>query len=125
MPFESLECRRLFAGEPGVVADLQVDANRDGNIDAADVLKENRWTPGRGAIILPNLDRDNTNTGAPDNWGGGSFNGRPVAPNNVIDNAADLLEHPKTAQQLARHCTITLTLDRYSHIYRGQLGGSA
>ena len=92
MQLESLECRRLFAGEPGVLADLQVDANRDGRIDEADVLRENRWTPGRGAIILPNLDRDNTAAGAPDNWSGGSFNGRPVAPNNVIDNAADLLD---------------------------------
>jgi hypothetical protein len=27
---ESLECRTLFTGEPGVLADLQVDANRDG-----------------------------------------------------------------------------------------------
>ena len=92
MQLESLECRRLFAGEPGVLADLQVDANRDGRIDAADHKNENRWTPGRGAIILPNLDRDNTTTGAPDNWSGGAFNGRAVAPNNVIDNAADLAD---------------------------------
>ena len=28
---------------------------------------------------------------------------------------------PKTAQQLARHSTITLTMDRYSHTIRGQL----
>jgi integrase len=27
--------------------------------------------------------------------------------------------HPKTAQVLARHCTITLTMDRYAHAYRG------
>ena len=27
--------------------------------------------------------------------------------------------HPKTAQALARHCTIRLTMDRYSHSYRG------
>jgi hypothetical protein len=90
MQFERLECRTLFAGEPGVLADLQVDANRDGRIDAADYTSEDRWTPGRGAIILPNLDRDNTTTGAPDNWSGGNFNGKPVAPNNIIDNAADL-----------------------------------
>ena len=92
MRLERLESRRLFAGEPGVLADLQVDANRDGRIDAADELNEHRWTPGRGAIVLPNLDRDNTTTGAPDNWSGGSFNGRAAAPNNVIDNAADLAD---------------------------------
>jgi hypothetical protein len=92
MQFESLESRRLFAGEPGVLADLQVDANRDGRLDAADDAGEDRWTPGRGAIVLPNLDRDNTTTGAPDNWSGGAFNGRPAAPNNVIDNAADLAD---------------------------------
>lgn len=29
--------------------------------------------------------------------------------------------HPKTAQQSARHSTITLTMDRYSHVFRGDL----
>ena len=29
--------------------------------------------------------------------------------------------HPKVAQQLARHSTITLTLDRYTHTVRGEL----
>jgi len=28
--------------------------------------------------------------------------------------------HPKTAQELMRHSSITLTMDRYSHTYRGQ-----
>jgi protein-arginine deiminase len=92
MRVESLECRRLFSGEPGVLADLQVDANRDGRIDAADFADEDRWSAGRGALVLPNLDRDNAATGAPDNWSGGAFNGRPAAPNNVIDNAADLAD---------------------------------
>jgi hypothetical protein len=92
MHFEALESRRLFAGEPGVLADLQVDANRDGRIDAKDFVNEDRWTPGRGAIILPNLDRDNRNTGAPDNWSGGYFNGKPAAPNNIIDNGTDLAD---------------------------------
>src|SRR4051794_31071838 len=80
----------MFAGEPGVLADLQVDANRNGKIDADDYVNEDKWTARRGAIILPNLDRDNTTTSAPDNWVGGSFNGKPAAPNNIIDNAADL-----------------------------------
>src|SRR5262245_52155430 len=92
MHLEALESRRLFAGEPGVLADLQVDANRDGKIDSKDFRNENTWTDGRGAIILPNLDRDNKNTGAPDNWSGGNFNGKPAGPNNIIDNAADLLD---------------------------------
>jgi hypothetical protein len=29
--------------------------------------------------------------------------------------------HPKTAQQLARHSTIGLTMDRYAHVFRGDL----
>ena len=29
--------------------------------------------------------------------------------------------HPKTAQQLARHSTITLTMDNYTHVFRGDL----
>ena len=90
MQIESLERRQLFAGDFGIVADLQVDANRDGKIDALDSIDEEVWTPGRGAIILPNLDRDNTATGAPDNWSGGNYNGKPIAPNLIIDNAADL-----------------------------------
>src|SRR5687767_6326205 len=92
MHVECLERRTLFAGEPGVLVDLQVDANRDGKIDAADYDFEDVWTKGRGGIVLPNLDRDNTTTGAPDNWTGGNFNGKPVAPNNVIDNGADLAD---------------------------------
>jgi len=29
--------------------------------------------------------------------------------------------HPKVAQHLARHSTIALTMDRYTHVYRGEL----
>lgn len=29
--------------------------------------------------------------------------------------------HPKTAQELARHQTMALTMERYTHVYRGQL----
>jgi hypothetical protein len=29
--------------------------------------------------------------------------------------------HPKTAQELARHATIGLTMNRYTHVYRGDL----
>jgi len=37
-----------------------------------------------------------------------------------ITNLANGGIHPKTAQALARHSTITLTMDRYSHTLRGQ-----
>jgi Phage integrase family len=39
-----------------------------------------------------------------------------------ISNLAAGGVHPKTAQSLAQHSTITLTMDRYSHVYRGELG---
>src|SRR5262249_27716810 len=38
-----------------------------------------------------------------------------------ITNLARGGVHPKTAQQLARHSTITLTMDRYSHTVREEL----
>jgi hypothetical protein len=91
---DSLECRTLFAFETGATFDLLVDADRNGVIDARDDANEDRWTggkAGRGAVILPNLDRDNAGP-APDNWRGGMWLGKNVAPNNVIDNAADLLD---------------------------------
>jgi integrase len=37
-----------------------------------------------------------------------------------ITNLANGVVHPKTAQTLARHCTISLTMDRYSHTLREQ-----
>ncbi len=37
-----------------------------------------------------------------------------------ISNLAAGGVHPKTAQALARHSTITLTMDRYTHSYRGE-----
>lgn len=95
MNFEQLEKRSLLAAQPGLAADILADADRNGVIDSRDNTKEDSWTTGpggRGALILPNLDRDNTTSNAPDNWTGGNFNGRPVASNNVIDNAADLAD---------------------------------
>ena len=38
-----------------------------------------------------------------------------------ISNLASGGVHPKTAQALARHSTITLTMDRYSHVRRAEL----
>jgi integrase len=38
-----------------------------------------------------------------------------------ISNLASGGVHPKTAQTLARHSTITLTMDRYSHVRRAEL----
>jgi hypothetical protein len=92
---ETLEARQLFSiAMPA--ADLLVDSNRDGVLTGADDSNEDKWTSGksgRGAVILPNFDRDNTLPfGAPDNWTGGNWNGRPVAANNIIDNAADLAD---------------------------------
>src|SRR5688572_31947690 len=94
---EHLESRRLFdVTVPMPPADLLADTNRDGVISSLDDKNEWVWKPGRsgqGAVILPNFDKDNTVTGgAPDNWTGGVWNGRPAAPNNVIDNAADLAD---------------------------------
>ena len=37
-----------------------------------------------------------------------------------ITNLANSGVHPKTAQALARHSTVTLTMDRYSHTYMGE-----
>lgn len=94
MHIHSLESRTLFnALFPQT--DIRVDSNRDGVITSADNLKEESWTPGRygaGALVLPNFDRDNTTSLAPDNWVGGNWNGRPAAPNNIIDNVADLAD---------------------------------
>lgn len=95
MHFESFERRILMDAQPGILADLRMDTNRDGVINKLDNLHEGTWTSGpkgSGALILPNLDRDNTTTGAPDNWTGGVFNKKTIAPNNIIDNAADLLD---------------------------------
>jgi integrase len=39
-----------------------------------------------------------------------------------LTNLARSGVHPKVAQQLARHSTITLTMDRYSHTVLGELG---
>ena len=38
-----------------------------------------------------------------------------------VTNLARAGVHPKVAQQLARHSTITLTMDRYSHTVMGEL----
>ncbi|HYO08411.1 MAG TPA: protein-arginine deiminase family protein [Tepidisphaeraceae bacterium] len=93
--FEHLESRRLMSFDvPLPAADLLADTNRDGVIDSRDDKNESIWKPGKsgqGAVILPNFDKDNPGA-APDNWTGGVWNGRPAAPNNVIDNAADLLD---------------------------------
>ena len=95
MHLHPLEPRTLFASAVPSLADLLVDADRDGRLTPADDANEHVYSDGpagRGAIVLPNFDRDNTATAAPDNWAGGSWNGRAAAPNNVIDNAADLLD---------------------------------
>jgi protein-arginine deiminase len=37
---------------------LLADTNRDGRVSAADAAGRGEWTPGRGAIVVPNLDDD-------------------------------------------------------------------
>lgn len=57
--------------------DLDVDADRNNVINGADEVSENTWNTGvdtRGAIVLPNCDKDNTTLKAPDNWVGGTGN---------------------------------------------------
>jgi hypothetical protein len=86
---ERLEMRRLMNIDPPVV-DLRADTNRDGRITSGDNVDEQFSRRARGSLVLPNLDRDNTTSIAPDAWAGGNWNGSYVGPNNVIDNADDL-----------------------------------
>ncbi|NUK02593.1 hypothetical protein HRW23_20750 [Streptomyces lunaelactis] len=49
-----------FAAEPPTI-DLRADVNRDGRVDvtgATDTEGEDSWSPGRGAVFLPNIDDD-------------------------------------------------------------------
>ena len=96
MPIETLERRVMLAAQPGIVADLRADTDRNGVIDARDEARKDGYNfvgPGStGGIVLPNFNKNNTTTNAPDNWTGGNFNGRPVPPNNIIDNTADLAD---------------------------------
>src|SRR3954447_5766881 len=93
---ETLESRVLLSAQPGLAANLLADTDRNGVIDARDNARKDGFNfigaGSRGGIVLPNFDRDNTATNAPDNWTGGVFNGRPAAPNNIVDNAADLAD---------------------------------
>ena len=53
-----------------IIADIDVDANRDGNVDDADDPFEESWGKGAsstGALVLPNWDDDDNNK-IPDNW---------------------------------------------------------
>ncbi|WP_084433300.1 protein-arginine deiminase domain-containing protein [Kibdelosporangium aridum] len=48
----------VVSAEPGLVADLRADVNRDGVVDTAgqsDVAGKQTWTLDRGAIFLPNI----------------------------------------------------------------------
>jgi hypothetical protein len=88
------------------IVDLDADADRNGNITFADEDGEDTWAKGtsaKGAIVLPNCDKDNTTTGAPDNWIGGDwdidgyYNQEPESPNyegpnQKVDNDADIAD---------------------------------
>ncbi|MEX0704382.1 MAG: site-specific integrase [Planctomycetales bacterium] len=41
-----------------------------------------------------------------------------------VSHLASAGVHPKTAQELARHATITLTMDRYAHLAQADLAGA-
>jgi hypothetical protein len=76
--------------------DLDADTNRDGNITDADEEGENTWSQGptgRGAIILPNCDKDGIGTIGPDNWPGGDWDmAVPLGdepPNTKVDGGND------------------------------------
>ncbi|WP_443033028.1 protein-arginine deiminase domain-containing protein [Streptomyces sp. DH10] len=50
-----------FAADTGGRADLRADVNRDGRVDVtggSDKDGEDRWSVGRGAVYLPNIDDD-------------------------------------------------------------------
>ncbi|MFD7668505.1 protein-arginine deiminase domain-containing protein [Streptomyces sp. NPDC059788] len=51
----------VVAQPPPVWADLRADVDRDGVVDVTghfDEAGEDRWTPARGAVFLPNIDDD-------------------------------------------------------------------
>ena len=92
---ETLETRQVFAAPWAPIVDLDVDTNRDGRIDGVDEFGEDRWEQGaggRGAVILPNADKDNDSNLAPDNWRGGRWGNVDVPANNTIDNLQDLAD---------------------------------
>ena len=77
------------------LANLLVDADRDGRITPADDVHENVHSGGpgaRGMIVLPNFDRNNTSSAAPTTGPAGRGTPRPLAPNTVIDDDPDLLD---------------------------------
>lgn len=73
------------------------DTDRNGTIDpSADQPAKiaARSDAQLGALVLPNLDRDNPQGVAPDNWRGGDWDGDYVSEdaNDVIDGAEDLAD---------------------------------
>jgi hypothetical protein len=78
----------------GFVIDMDVDANRDGIVDASDEPWKNTWTQGagsHGAIVLVNCDKDDPLDSFPDNWTGGylPFGYNPGAPSTVVEPDPD------------------------------------
>jgi parallel beta-helix repeat protein len=86
----------MGADEGGL--DVDVDSNRDTYITSSDDYDEDTWSVGPnsvGAIVLPNCDKDNTDTIAPDNWIGGDWNCNGVnepdeMPNYHVDGPNDI-----------------------------------
>ena len=66
------------------------------------------------------LKADLKSAGLPYNLDGKLFDFHALR-HQFISGLAAAGVHPKTAQQLARHSTITLTMDNYTHVFRGDL----
>lgn len=80
-----------------LVVDLLADTDRDSDIDSDDEADKDTWTKGpdgRGAIILPNCDKDGSGVG-PDNWpGGADWDGIPPDDdaNTEVDSEDDIAD---------------------------------
>jgi integrase/recombinase XerD len=84
--------------------------------------------PGAPAFDMPKVDKlsrmvkaDLTAAGVPYADGAGRVADFHALRHTFITNLARGGVHPRTAQELARHSTIKLTMDRYSHVARGAL----
>ncbi len=82
-----------------------------------------------GAKAFPELNKDHTAemlkadlaaAGLPFDLDGKVFDFHALR-HQFISSLAAAGVHPKTAQQLTRHSTITLTMDNYTHVFRGDL----
>ena len=94
--------------------------------DLADLLA--RWMQGRSGPLWPGtwlersarmIRRDLEAAGIPYETDAGVFDFHALR-HQFLSDLAQSGVHPKVAQELARHSTISLTMDRYSHVLDGQ-----